>query len=401
MKKNVAGIIILIFLAFSGTTSLLPRVSANHSNQPNQPNASELSGVANSLLSRYNKKVGLVYESNTAGNHTISPDYQLNRTYWIWNDNAQAVWGLRGYNNRISNAINATIQDYVNEFNLPSPDYDEVFWGIGLSSNVIYNQTYGCCVVTNGTNFVVLAEIHNGTGNFSDWDKYENLVVIHSLNNYINNNYAGAIDDFRLAENMWNGLGMNDTVVNPSSPVYDSYKLAAIIFDAKVLNLWDDTMTAIQNELWNLQLPDGGIRTGYGSGEPTSQVNSTNSETDSLTLMAYNMNLISRIRYSVQLTSNVHSLTISEGSSSSFNVTAIGNDQDLTLSHAPLPIGIKLSFDKSATVGISNIITVKVTKSAEPKTYQITIKATGEDLEKSSVNVSITVTRATVVFSSK
>ena len=353
-----------------------------------QPTQNQLSELAKSLNSRYNSTVGLVFESTTAGTHSFSPDYHLNQTFWIWNDNAQAVWALQGYYPAISTAINATIQHYVSEYNLPSPNYDEVFWGSGATTQI---HTADNAVVTDGTKFVILAEIHNEAGIFGNWQQYENLVIVHSLNNYINNNYTGAIADFRLAEKMWNGQGMVDTTVNIANPVYSSYKLAAIIFDAKVLNIWNTNMTAIQNELWSHQTSTGGIRTGYGSGEIASQVNSTNSETDSLTLMAYNANLISRIQYPVQLTSTVQSLAIKRGSSTTFNVIGMGDDQNLTLSSGKLPTGIQLSFSKNTAVGISNIVTVKVTSSATRGTHPITITATGQDTKKGSVSVSLTV----------
>ncbi|MFI5419985.1 MAG: hypothetical protein ACHQ1H_03370, partial [Nitrososphaerales archaeon] len=259
--------------------------------------STQLQSVAESLDSRFNSSMDLVYESATSGHDTFTT-HPFNQTYWISNDNTLAALALQNYYPVDAANISRTVNAYTTNYSVPSSDYIQVFWGKAITLPIHTENNF---IVKNTSAYLVVDEIHNGKGNFSDWQLYENLVVVHALNNYINNNYTGAVADFGIAEKMWNtsGHGIADITVNKTKPVYSDYKLAYLIFLAHVLNISDDTISAIESTLWTNQLSTGGISVNYGSGASKSQVDSTNSETDASVLLAYDQDLISKIQHPV------------------------------------------------------------------------------------------------------
>ncbi len=391
MNKNLTKVVIGLVSVLILTS--LPTFGSQGTTRT-QPTIIQLQGVANSLYSRYNSTLGLVYESNTAGNHSYSKNYQLNESYWIYNDNGQAIWALQNYYPAISGAISSTIQYYTSSYHLPSPNYDEVFWGIASTTKV---YTADNVIVTNGTKYVILDEIHNGSGIFNNWQDYGNLVVVHSLNNYIHDNYTGALKDFYIGESKWNGVGINDAAVNASHPIYSDYKLAALIFDAKVLNVWNTNMSAIENELWSHQINDSGIAVNYGNGAN----NSTNSETDALTLMAYNAFLIYKIQYSVLLEFGHQQLQFAKGHSRTFPLTISGQPQNVTLSYnATLPNGVSIKFSSTVIVDSTKGTKVNMTITASskmigpwPKIVRVVLIAIGQDGKSSRCSFVLTIKR--------
>ncbi|MFI5422180.1 MAG: hypothetical protein ACHQ1H_14545 [Nitrososphaerales archaeon] len=63
--------------------------------QSSAPNASQLQRLANLVVSRYNRSLGLVYESVKV-NDTFSKK-PASETYWLENDNGQAAYALAPY----------------------------------------------------------------------------------------------------------------------------------------------------------------------------------------------------------------------------------------------------------------------------------------------------------------
>jgi hypothetical protein len=106
--------------------------------------SANLTKVAHALESTFNNSVGMVVEStdsnvtcNKNATNTVN-SYPINQTYWLENDNGQAMWALQQYNMTKSNAINSTLEHYASTHNLPPNDHIEVFWGLPIPET-IYN----------------------------------------------------------------------------------------------------------------------------------------------------------------------------------------------------------------------------------------------------------------------
>ena len=299
MRRKKFSISLLLTLLLLSTSSQFGQTVSNSKVSALlsfSPLSTQLQNVANSLDSRYNSSIGLVYESATSG-HDKFTTHHFKQTYWISNDNTLAALALQSYYPADAANITRTINAYTTNYSVPSSDYIQVFWGMAITLPI---HTETNLVVKNTSSYIVVDELHNGTGNYSDWQQYENLVVVHALNNYINDNYSQAVADFHTAENMWDTHGIVDKGFNASKPVYSDYKLAYLIFLAHVLNISDDTITGVESALWaNQNQSTGGISVNYGSGASKSQISSTNSETDASVLLAYDQDLISKIQHPV------------------------------------------------------------------------------------------------------
>jgi len=295
MRRRSRFFVTVIILALFLTTAQQKPIALSQATiNPFTVSTTQLQNVAKSLDSRFNRTIGLVYESATKGKDSFT-SHHFNQTYWLSNDNTQAAWALQSYYPNDSATINRTVNSYSKNYSLPSSDYIQAFWGMTIT---LPFHTTDNVVVKNASSFLVVDEIHNGTGNFStDWQNYENLVVVHALNNYDNNNYTAAVSDFGIAEKMWDGQGIADKAFNASKPVYSDYKLAYLIFLAHVLNITNSNMTSIESTLWSHQFSNGGIAVNYGSGVSGSP--GTNSETDASVLMAYDSDLISKIQHPI------------------------------------------------------------------------------------------------------
>lgn len=167
--------------------------------------------------------------------------------------------------------------------------------------------------------------------------------------------------------------------------------MAELIFAAHLLNYWDSNLTLIQGKLWKNQLSGSGIKVNYGEGVSD---NSTNSETDALTLLAYNRAVISRIQALQKIViKGPSSLSlILGGSKVNFNLTYVkGGIQNVTIAHGALPRGVKVAFLSTHQVEDGTNVTVIIwaTTSARSGTVKFTVK--GEDGLVGSIKVAVTV----------
>ena len=240
------------------------------------------------LNSHFNQTVGLIFESEDIGNKTIDElNYNYNQIYWIYSDNLIASWALKPYEPQISDMINQTIQSY----NLSQSDFFEVLYGKKISMNPsIANQL----VIKQYPDWVIMAEFHNSSTPLL-WKKYGDTLIYQSLNLYLRGNRTGAEYYFDKAYKMWDGKGIYDlSTENDIEGNYANYKLALILFASKVLDLNIANYTQIEDKLWSMQQPNGGITSlAKPDGNPTG---SANAETTALTLLPYNDELISRMK---------------------------------------------------------------------------------------------------------
>jgi hypothetical protein len=83
--------------------------------------------------------------------------------------------------------------------------------------------------------------------------------------------------------------GINDLATQNES-TYANYKLALILYASKVLNLTIGNYTQIEEKLWSMQQPNGGITS--LSDLNCNPIGSANAETTAMTLLPYNNELV-------------------------------------------------------------------------------------------------------------
>ena len=256
------------------------------------PPRDRLSSAAGYLKSHFNSEVGLVYESEDPGDRTYgNQTYSYNQIYWLYSDNLLVSWALKPYDSEMSDTINQTIRSYsVGESGL-----FEVIFGKIISQNVsAANQL----IIANNSEHVIMAEFHNSSTPLL-WEKYGDTLIYQSLNEYLKGNKAAAEKYFIIACQMFDGKGVNDTATKTDGK-YANYKLALLIYASKVLNNPKQLNAniscgvSVKETLWSMQnTTTGGITSlADPDGNP---MGSANAETTSMTLLAYNDELIARM----------------------------------------------------------------------------------------------------------
>jgi hypothetical protein len=254
----------------------------------NTDESANLGNLASALNSNFNSTVGMVFATNTGKN--VLSGYPQDETYWMENDNGQVVWALQPYFPSTSKTVNQTLQYYTSKYNVPPSDHIEVFWGLPIPTTFHNSKNY---IIESTPSYVVLDEIHNLTS-VIHYQNYEDLLIIHSLNNYLRGNQTGAMEDFCQAMSMWDGSGIVDKASATGN--YSDYKLAYLIYDAHVLNVWSSNLTIIEQTLWSHQLSNNHIALNYGSLIKNGISKTYNAETDSDVLLAYNPTLIAKMQ---------------------------------------------------------------------------------------------------------
>jgi hypothetical protein len=143
--------------------------------------------------------------------------------------------------------------------------------------------------VTTDANSIILAEFRN----YSDpiGGTYANALIYKSLNSYLKGYVTEAKQYFNQTLALWDGRGINDDATR-TDHFYANYKLALLVYTSKVLNMPIDS--AIEQKLWSMQQPNGGITSLAGlNGSP---VGTANAETTAMTLLIYNNQLIWEIQ---------------------------------------------------------------------------------------------------------
>jgi len=229
------------------------------------------------LKSHFNETVGLVYESEDKGVQTIRGlNYTHSQIYYIYSDNLLAMWALKPYEPQISNKINQTIQSY----NIQQSRFFEVLFGKIIPLNI---STGIKSVIKQYSDKIIIAEFHN-TSTPLLWEQYGDTLIYQSLNNYLRGNRTGAEYYFNKAYKMWDGKGIYDLATQKDGE-YANYKLALILYASKVLSLSIGNYTKIEEKLWSMQQPNGGITSLADlNGNP---VGSANTETTAIALLPY------------------------------------------------------------------------------------------------------------------
>lgn len=247
-----------------------------------------LESAASFLINRFNRAIGLIYESDDASQRVIKGRvYRFSQTYWLYSDNLLASWALKPFAPDVSRAINQTIHSY----NLPPSGLFEVLFGTPIPKNI---SVASQLVIKQHPDWVVMAEFHNSSTPLL-WEKYANTLIYQSLNEYLKGNRTAAENYFRRAYQMFDGKGIYDLATETDGR-YANYKLALILYASRVLDypLPHNLARSIEERLWSMQQRDGGIVSLADlDGKP---VGSANTETTAMALLPYNEELIARMQ---------------------------------------------------------------------------------------------------------
>lgn len=234
----------------------------------------ELRLAADFLLSQYDSRLRLCFEAPF-----VAPDI-----YWLASDNLLAHHALEPYYPNISRQIYLELES---RDGFKSGVYETLF-GVSIPLPIKEKVTY---VIEQGEDYVIQTDIHNCTTAFPHWDEYANLLICSALSLYWENETEEAFRLFDKAADMWDGKGLYDRAIPEAEPnlrgLYETYKLALLLYASRIFNRTLTFKTELENVLWAMQ-SDGGIITHYnGSVTPIVPVGDANTETTSLTLIAY------------------------------------------------------------------------------------------------------------------
>lgn len=243
------------------------------------------------LLRQYNPALGLIYESDDPGIHWLAtveppvPHARYESTYWIYSDNLFAYPVLRRYKPSIAQTICQRIASYGEP---PSRLFEVV---LGAPITVPFYDAANI-VVADGGDYVVMARRHEALPPLIIED-YADMILYRALNAHFEGRATDAARDFARAYRMFDGAGMRDKAAIVDG-FYANYKLALFVYAAKILDADAPDLDRIEAHLWSMQSTDGGFyslagRDGRGMG-------SSNVETTSLALLAYEDDIVARLR---------------------------------------------------------------------------------------------------------
>jgi hypothetical protein len=154
-----------------------------------------------------------------------------------------------------------------------------------VANSTAGNLFRGVSPATSGS-YVVLWEIHNSTGTFSDCT-YADVTVYTALEMKLESNTTGSQHEMDCLATMFDGRGMVDEPYKGGSTgergIYQTFKLALYLYGLQKISR--SYFYGLEDNLLRLQGPDGGFHTGYdqiGTYAGTQE----NAETTSIVIIA-------------------------------------------------------------------------------------------------------------------
>ncbi len=308
MKKSQAILLTIILL----TIPVIPSTSALHSDSPKVGN--RIGKAVAYLVSHFNPKVGLIYESEDPGTHWLNrteyPSYRWNysSTYWLYSDNLFAEYALAPFAPDTSDKINQTIQRY----HPPPSGKFEACFGQPVGPDRLARDV----ILATSRDFVVLLRLHDGPAG-NPRIPYADSMIYRALSEY----WLGHLDEARRivkqVHDMWNGsllvdYGVTQKILTRGNAPSDlgfglNFKIALLLYASQITGANFSDFSQIEEYLWTMQNPDGGIASLSQNGKP---LGSANCETTSLTLLIYNSVFISHLQQRETAVPEVHSLHI-------------------------------------------------------------------------------------------
>ena len=261
----------------------------------------EIQRAVSYLVSHYNPKVGLIYESEDAGKthwlaRTEYPNFhwKYSQVFWLYSDNLFAAYALLPYDPELAHEINATLHRY-------NPPFSNKFESV-IGFPVGPDRSSRDVIVNQSDTFVVLYRIHDGPIGDSKIP-FADAIMYRALSEYYLGETELAVKDVDWAASLWNGTclvdhGVTQRILTASDAPSDiqwctNMKVALLLYGAQVIGVNLPNFNQLESHLWSMQNKDGGITTlATGHGQPSG---SANCETTALTLLVYNQALISRL----------------------------------------------------------------------------------------------------------
>ena len=293
MKHARKGAYILLFVLLCASSQVWA--------QPSQLYNPQIERAVNYLVSHYNPKVGLIYESEDAGKthwlaRTEYPNFHWNysQVFWLYSDNLFAEYALLPYDPGLAREINNTIRSY-------NPPFSNAFESV-IGSPVGPDRGARDVIVNQSDSFVVLYRIHDGVIGDA-MIPFSDAIIYRALSEYYLGETKWAVNDINWATRLWNGTclvdyGVTQTNLAASNAPSDigwcmNMKVALLLYGAQVVGVNLPNFNQLEAYLWSMQNKNGGITTlATGHGQPSG---SANCETTALTLLVYDQALISRL----------------------------------------------------------------------------------------------------------
>ena len=297
--KFIFSVLFLMFLFSITTVHAAPITPTMQTNT--EKYAQNITRAVQYLSNHYVPSVGLIYESEDSGVHWMkrvevpSWHWRYNQTYWLYSDGLFSMAALEPWRPDLSTAINRTYEKY----SLPFSNKFESIIGFPVGQDRGATDV----IMNSSANFVVLYRIHNGT--YADPNiPFADSIIYGALSEDYLGEQDLAVKDVNYAASLFNGTcavdyGVTQTQLTDGNAPSDiqncmNMKLALILYGAQVVGVNLPNFEQIEQLLWSMQQPNGGITTladGHGN-----QKGSANAESTSLTLLNYNVALVTRLR---------------------------------------------------------------------------------------------------------
>ena len=255
----------------------------------------EIDALANYLQGHFNETMGLIYETESLGEHYLIGKFPWlenipnDHIFWLFDDNLLATYALDPYNQTMVHEIRETLNNYGYNETLNRPFFWETLFGYDIPDDQRIGEDYAVEYVEY--DYAILVNRNNGTETLSWWN-YTDSLVMKSLDLLWEGKKDEAKEQFRKAYGFFDGVGVYDRRANETG-YYITFKLALLVYAGKILDL--DISPSVENRLWAMQnQTSGGIAALMNfDGTPRG---SCNSEAACLTLIAYNDDLIAKLR---------------------------------------------------------------------------------------------------------
>lgn len=260
---------------------LLALVTLPDMSVKSQPYGDRIARAEEYLVRRFAPSLGLVYESDDAGQHWLSSEFPnfawtYNQTFWLYSDNLFAYIVLRRGYPLIASRIIQTIAAY----RQPPSDLFEVLLGQRIPLPLRNPQDY---IVASDGDHVVMIRRHNastiGLGKYVDFWMYE------ALERSLEGDLATAAFLVHQAERLWREEGLWDWSFTIHDHMFSNQKLALLLFTARALGISLEDEREMESHLWSMQNKDGGIAS--LSDAKGMKTGSANAETTALTILIY------------------------------------------------------------------------------------------------------------------
>ena len=243
---------------------------------------SNIDAAVSYLTGKYDKHMGLLYESEDNGTHWLGPWATYRHTYWLYSDNLEAFHVLKKYNASIAENISKTYERY--QFPKNTLLFGTLF-GENIPDKIMDAENIA---IVNNSDAVVIYRRHQDSSSFP-YRQWSDTLCYRALDEYQFGDKAKAKTILEEALSHWDGLGFNDHSTKRDG-FYANYKIGLFLYVTEKMNysLPENTRADMERQMWKQQNPETGGITSLAdlNGNP---IGSANVETTSLALLPYTL----------------------------------------------------------------------------------------------------------------